>query len=120
MDRFHVSVIIASKYQQQNNFQFSLSLYKLIMNIIIKSQWSPLVQSLRYFASKMQASSTQNTKDSAGRRLGIKKYGGEEVMPGDIIVRQRGFKWKSGKNVIVGKDQTIHAKVEGIVHFRES
>ena len=41
-------------------------------------------------------------------------------MPGDIIVRQRGFKWKSGKNVIVGNDQTIHAKVEGIVHFRES
>lgn len=41
-------------------------------------------------------------------------------MPGDIIARQRGFKWKSGKNVIVGKDQTIHAKVEGIVHFRDS
>ena len=41
-------------------------------------------------------------------------------MPGDIIARQRGFKWKSGENVIVGKDHTIHAKVEGIVHFRES
>ena len=41
-------------------------------------------------------------------------------MPGDIIARQRGFKWKSGENAIVGKDQTIHAKCEGIVHFRES
>ena len=41
-------------------------------------------------------------------------------MPGDIIARQRGFKWKSGENVIVGKDQTIHSKVEGIVHFRDS
>jgi large subunit ribosomal protein L27 len=44
----------------------------------------------------MQASSTSNTKDSAGRRLGLKKFGGEEVMPGDIIARQRGFKWKTG------------------------
>lgn len=41
-------------------------------------------------------------------------------MPNDIIARQRGFKWKSGENVIVGKDHTIHAKVEGIVHFRDS
>ena len=41
-------------------------------------------------------------------------------MPGDIIARQRGFKWKSGQNVIVGKDHTIHAKVEGVVKFRDS
>jgi len=46
--------------------------------------------------------------------------GNQEVYPGDIIARQRGFKWKSGKNVIVGLDQTIHSRVEGYVHFRDS
>ena len=50
----------------------------------------------------------------------IKVLGDQEVYPNDIIARQRGFKWKSGKNVIVGVDQTIHAKVEGIVKFRIS
>merc|ERR1712146_168188 len=64
----------------------------------------------------MQASSTNNTKDSAGRRLGVKKFGGEEVFPDDIL-RQRGFKHHPGKNTYVGKDHTIHAKVEGIVRF---
>ncbi len=49
----------------------------------------------------------------------MKVFGGAEVMPNDIIARQRGFKWHSGKNVIVGKDQTIHAACEGIVKFRE-
>ena len=52
--------------------------------------------------------------------LRIKVLGDQEVYPNDIIARQRGFKWKSGKNVIVGLDQTIHAKVEGIVKFRLS
>ena len=48
----------------------------------------------------------------------LKKFGGEEVYPNDIIARQRGFKWKTGENVVVGKDQTVHAACEGIVHFR--
>lgn len=50
----------------------------------------------------------------------MKILGEQEVYPNDIIARQRGFKWKSGKNVIVGLDQTIHARVEGIVKFRIS
>lgn len=50
----------------------------------------------------------------------LKVFGDQEVYPNDIIARQRGFKWKSGKNVIVGLDQTIHAKTEGIVRFRIS
>lgn len=49
----------------------------------------------------------------------LKKFGGEEVYPNDIIARQRGFKWKSGNNVFVGKDQTIHAACEGVVVFRD-
>jgi large subunit ribosomal protein L27 len=65
----------------------------------------------------MQASSTNNTKDSAGRRLGVKKLGGMEVFPGDILVRQRGMKWHAGENTYVGKDHTIHSKIEGTVYF---
>jgi large subunit ribosomal protein L27 len=66
----------------------------------------------KYFASKMQASSTQKTKDSAGKRLGIKKLGGNEVFPNDILARQRGFKWHPGLNTYYGKDHTIHSKIE--------
>ena len=66
----------------------------------------------RNFSTKMQASSTSKTKDSAGRRLGVKKFGGEEVFPNDIVIRQRGFKWRPGKNTISGLDHTIHSRVE--------
>ena len=66
------------------------------------------------FATKMQASSTHKTKDSAGRRLGVKKFGDEEVFPNDILIRQRGFKWRPGKNTFVGKDHTIHSQIEVI------
>ncbi|KAM3132745.1 hypothetical protein pb186bvf_015173 [Paramecium bursaria] len=70
------------------------------------------------FATKMQASSTQKTKDSAGKRLGVKKFGGEEVFPNDILIRQRGFRWKPGQNTVYGRDHTIHSKAEGVVFFR--
>ncbi len=68
------------------------------MNIIFRSinNQNSLLWSMKYFASKMQASSTKNKKDSAGKRVGVKKFGGQEVQPNDIICRQRGFKWKSG------------------------
>jgi large subunit ribosomal protein L27 len=69
----------------------------------------------RSFATKAAAGVTKNTKDSAGRRLGIKKFGGEEVGYNKIIVRQRGFKWHPGYNVHVGKDHTLHSSVEGVV-----
>ncbi|KRX05230.1 hypothetical protein PPERSA_06864 [Pseudocohnilembus persalinus] len=69
------------------------------------------------FATKMQASSTRKTKDSAGRRLGVKKLGDNEVFPMDILVRQRGFRWHPGANTYVGRDHTIHSKIEGIVKF---
>ena len=74
----------------------------------------------RGFASKMQAGSTKNNKDSAGRRLGVKKLGNNEVMPNDIIARQRGLKWHPGKNTYLGRDHTIHSKVEGVVQFERS
>ncbi len=69
-------------------------------------------------AHKKSGGSSKNGRDSAGRRLGIKKYGGERVVPGNIIVRQRGTKWRPGKNVGLGRDHTIFAKIEGQVQFR--
>lgn len=69
-------------------------------------------------AHKKAGGSSRNGRDSAGRRLGIKKYGGEAVIPGNIILRQRGTKWHPGENVGMGKDHTIFAKVEGSVSFR--
>jgi len=68
-------------------------------------------------AHKKGQGSTQNNRDSAGRRLGVKKYGGEAVVAGNIIVRQRGTRVHPGKNVGMGKDHTIFALVEGTVTF---
>lgn len=65
----------------------------------------------------MQATSTKNTKDSAGKRLGVKNLGGELVYPNDIIIRQRGTKWRPGLNTIIGRDHTIHSRIEGVVRF---
>ena len=68
-------------------------------------------------AHKKGAGSTKNGRDSNAKRLGIKRYGGEYVIPGNIIVRQRGTKYRPGSNVGVGKDYTIYALVEGEVTF---
>ena len=68
-------------------------------------------------AHKKGQGSTQNNRDSAGRRLGVKKYGGQTVIPGNIIIRQRGTKVHPGKNVGMGKDHTLFALVEGVVTF---
>lgn len=68
-------------------------------------------------AHKKGQGSTQNNRDSAGRRLGVKKYGGQVVIPGNIIMRQRGTKVHPGKNVGMGKDHTLFALVEGVVTF---
>ena len=64
-------------------------------------------------AHKKAGGSSRNGRDSAGRRLGVKKFGGEVVIPGNIIIRQRGTKVHPGDNVGMGKDHTIFAKVEG-------
>jgi large subunit ribosomal protein L27 len=68
-------------------------------------------------AHKKGQGSTQNNRDSAGRRLGVKKYGGEAVIPGNIIIRQRGTKVHAGTGVGMGKDHTIFALTEGVVQF---
>ena len=68
-------------------------------------------------AHKKAGGSSRNGRDSAGRRLGVKKYGGEIVVPGNIIVRQRGTKFHTGSNVGIGRDHTIYALVDGQVRF---
>ncbi len=68
-------------------------------------------------AHKKAGGSSRNGRDSAGRRLGVKKFGGEHVTAGNIIIRQRGTKWHPGDNVGMGKDHTIFAVKEGVVQF---
>lgn len=68
-------------------------------------------------AQKKAAGSSKNGRDSAGRRLGVKKFGGESVIPGNIIIRQRGTKYHPGENVGLGKDHTIFSLIEGSVKF---
>ena len=68
-------------------------------------------------AHKKAGGSSRNGRDSAGRRLGVKKFGGEEVVAGNIIIRQRGTKTYPGRNVGLGKDHTLFATVDGVVRF---
>lgn len=70
-------------------------------------------------AHKKAGGSSRNGRDSAGRRLGVKKYGGEIVVPGNIIIRQRGTQFYPGTNVGMGKDHTLFALVEGKVTFQQ-
>lgn len=71
-------------------------------------------------ATKKAGGSSRNGRDSAGRRLGVKKFGGENVIAGNIIVRQRGTKFHPGNNVGIGKDHTIFATTNGIVTFKKT
>lgn len=71
-------------------------------------------------AHKKAGGSSRNGRDTIGRRLGVKKFGGEAVIPGNIIIRQRGTKWHPGTGVGLGRDHTIFATVEGKVEFRTS
>ena len=70
-------------------------------------------------ATKKAGGSSKNGRDSKGRRLGVKKFGSELVVPGNIIIRQRGTKFHPGSNVGMGKDHTIFALVDGHVKFKE-
>ena len=69
-------------------------------------------------AHKKAGGSSRNGRDSESKRLGVKKFGGEAVVAGNIIVRQRGTQWHPGTNVGMGKDHTLFALTEGSVQFR--
>lgn len=68
-------------------------------------------------AHKKAGGSSRNGRDSESKRLGVKKFGGEAVLAGNIIIRQRGTKWHPGTNVGMGKDHTLFAKQDGAVSF---
>jgi len=72
---------------------------------------------LQLFASKKGAGSTRNGRDSNAQRLGVKRFGGERVIAGNILVRQRGTKFYPGENVGIGRDHTLFALAEGTVEF---
>ena len=69
-------------------------------------------------AHKKAGGSSRNGRDSEGRRLGVKRFGGQTVLAGNILVRQRGTKVDAGKNVGIGRDHTLFAKADGVVSFR--
>ena len=69
-------------------------------------------------AHKKAGGSSRNGRDSAGRRLGVKLFGGQSVVAGNILVRQRGTKWHPGTNVGLGKDHTLFALIDGKVEFK--
>lgn len=69
-------------------------------------------------AHKKAGGSSRNGRDTAGRRLGVKKFGGEAVIAGNIIIRQRGTQWHPGTGVGMGVDHTIYATVDGVVNFK--
>lgn len=70
-------------------------------------------------AHKKGVGSSKNGRESHSKRLGVKIFGGQAAIAGNIIVRQRGTKHNAGENVYVGKDHTLHAKVDGIVEFQK-
>ena len=76
-----------------------------------------MFMNIQLFAHKKGGGSTKNGRDSNAQRLGVKKYDGEKVLGGNIIVRQRGTKIHPGKNVGIGDDDTLYAKVSGVVKF---
>ena len=69
-------------------------------------------------AHKKAGGSSRNGRDSAGQRLGVKKFGGERVLAGNILIRQRGTKWRPGTGVGLGRDHTIFAVTDGTVAYR--
>lgn len=71
-------------------------------------------------AHKKGSGSTKNGRDSNSKRLGVKKYGGHKVLPGNIIIRQKGSRFKAGYNVKLGKDYTLFSLIEGIVRFEST
>ncbi|MFA5747836.1 MAG: 50S ribosomal protein L27 [Candidatus Absconditabacterales bacterium] len=70
-------------------------------------------------AHKKAGGSAKNLRDSKPKYRGVKKFGGQQVLAGNIIIRQKGSKYECGKNTYMGKDFTIHAKIDGVVAFRK-
>ena len=101
-----------TRYGNMNGFAFSSS-YKFLETCINSSFRYETIR----FATKKAGGSTRNGRDSPGQRLGVKKFGGEIVIPGNIIIRQRGRQFHPGDNVGIGRDHTLWALTPGWVKF---
>ena len=88
---------------------------KCFLNSSLATHHSPLKE----MAHKKGVGSSRNGRDSHSQRLGLKKFGGEHVLGGNILARQRGTKWKPGNNVGKGKDDTLFSLIEGFVKFED-
>lgn len=88
---------------------------------LLKLKWPEFVSNPNLFimAHKKGVGSSKNGRESESKRLGVKIYGGQAAIAGNIIVRQRGSKHNPGENVYMGKDHTLHAKVDGVVQFQK-
>jgi large subunit ribosomal protein L27 len=86
---------------------------------VLKSEIGQRKSEIRFMAHKKGVGSSRNGRDSNSQRLGLKKFGGESVLGGNILARQRGTKWKPGKNVGRGKDDTLFALISGVVKFED-
>lgn len=84
-----------------------------------KGRLKPVLKTVEHMAHKKGVGSSRNGRDSHSQRLGLKKFGGERVLGGNILARQRGTKWKPGNNVGRGKDDTLFALIEGFVKFED-
>ena len=87
-----------------------------LLNLILRTL---TLKSELDMAHKKGVGSSRNGRDSNSQRLGLKKFGGESVLGGNILARQRGTKWKPGKNVGRGKDDTLFALIDGVVKFED-
>jgi large subunit ribosomal protein L27 len=98
-------------------FPVSSSLGHCFLAALCYNSAAMFVFDLQLFASKKGAGSTRNGRDSNAQRLGVKRFGGERVIAGNILVRQRGTRFYPGTNVGLGRDHTLFALVDGVVEF---
>jgi len=87
--------------------------------VVSENRKSAIANRKSEMAHKKGVGSSRNGRDSHSQRLGLKKFGGERVLGGNILARQRGTRWKPGKNVGRGKDDTLFALIDGVVKFEE-
>ena len=106
-------------YPNSTLLLFSSRFNSPISSSLLSKPTTPFIELTKRWASKKAGGSTKNGRTSIGKRLGLKRYQGTTVKPGDIIVRQRGFQWHPGFNVGVGRDQTIYSKSHGkvVLHY---
>src|SRR3981081_1382483 len=112
--------VIAFKFRRRKGYHRTVGHRRKLTRVKIKSISTKAKKASSVMAHKKGQGSVKNGRDSVSKRLGVKKFGSEQVVAGNIIIRQRGTKFLPGKNVGLGRDYTIFALVDGIVRFDRS